>query len=99
MGAAVAYDLYKNRDALDFAAVWDIAIGFGVAFLSRSWCGGFRATSGAMAMRCSAGGESPSLAALAAFAGVSGGIGNCADLTGIGKGRFPAILMNKSGIR
>lgn len=34
MGAAVAYDLYKNRDALDFAAVWDIAIGFGVAFLT-----------------------------------------------------------------
>ena len=34
MGAAVAYDLYKNRDALDFAAVWDITIGFGVAFLT-----------------------------------------------------------------
>ena len=34
MGAAVAYDLYKNRGALDFAAVWDIAIGFGVAFLT-----------------------------------------------------------------
>ena len=34
MGAAVAYDLYKNRDVLDFAAVWDIAIGFGVAFLT-----------------------------------------------------------------
>ena len=34
MGAAVAYDLYKNRDALDFAAVWDIAIGFCVAFLT-----------------------------------------------------------------
>ncbi|GAB1361332.1 undecaprenyl-diphosphate phosphatase [Rhodobacter sp.] len=34
MGAAVAYDLFKNRDALDFAAVWDIAIGFAVAFLT-----------------------------------------------------------------
>ena len=34
MGAAVAYDLYKNRDALDFAAVWDIAIGFAAAFLT-----------------------------------------------------------------
>ncbi|NGM47007.1 undecaprenyl-diphosphate phosphatase [Rhodobacter sp. SGA-6-6] len=34
MGAAVAYDLFKNRDVLDFAAVWDIAIGFGVAFLT-----------------------------------------------------------------
>lgn len=34
MGAAVVYDLYKNRDVLDFAAVWDIAIGFGVAFLT-----------------------------------------------------------------
>ena len=34
MGAAVAYDLYKNRDVLDFAAMWDIAIGFGVAFLT-----------------------------------------------------------------
>lgn len=34
MGGAVVLDLYKNRDALDFAAVWDIAIGFGVAFLT-----------------------------------------------------------------
>ena len=34
MGAAVAYDLYKNRDVLDFAAVWDIAIGFAAAFLT-----------------------------------------------------------------
>lgn len=34
MGAAVAYDLFRNRDVLDFAAVWDIAIGFGVAFLT-----------------------------------------------------------------
>ena len=32
-GAAVAYALYKTRDALDFAAVWDLAIGFGGAFL------------------------------------------------------------------
>lgn len=34
MGAAVAYDLFKNRDVLDFAAIWDIAIGFAVAFLT-----------------------------------------------------------------
>lgn len=34
MGAAVVYDLYKNRDVLDFGAVWEIAVGFGVAFLS-----------------------------------------------------------------
>lgn len=34
MGAAVAYDLFKNRDVLDFGAVWEIAIGFAVAFLT-----------------------------------------------------------------
>jgi undecaprenyl-diphosphatase len=34
MGAAVAYDLFKNRDVLDFAAVWDISVGFGVAFVT-----------------------------------------------------------------
>jgi undecaprenyl-diphosphatase len=34
MGAAVAYDLYKNRDVLDFGAVWEIAVGFAVAFLT-----------------------------------------------------------------
>ena len=34
MGAAVVFDLYKNRDVLDFAAVWDIAVGFAVAFLT-----------------------------------------------------------------
>jgi undecaprenyl-diphosphatase len=34
MGAAVAYDLFKNRDILDFGAVWDIAVGFAVAFVS-----------------------------------------------------------------
>ncbi|TAG23912.1 MAG: undecaprenyl-diphosphate phosphatase [Rhodobacterales bacterium] len=34
MGAAVAYDLYKSRDVLDFAAVWDIAVGFAVAFVT-----------------------------------------------------------------
>ncbi|MBS3979324.1 MAG: undecaprenyl-diphosphate phosphatase [Rhodobacteraceae bacterium] len=34
MGAAVVYDLYQNRDILDFAAIWDIAVGFGVAFLT-----------------------------------------------------------------
>lgn len=34
MGAAVAYDLYKNRDVLDFSAWSDIAVGFGVAFVT-----------------------------------------------------------------
>lgn len=34
MTAAVAYDLFKNRDVLDFSAMTDIAIGFAVAFLA-----------------------------------------------------------------
>jgi len=34
MGAAVAYDLYKSRDLLDFSAVADIALGFAVAFVT-----------------------------------------------------------------
>jgi undecaprenyl-diphosphatase len=34
MGAAVAYDLFKNRDVLDFSAVADIAVGFAVAFVT-----------------------------------------------------------------
>ncbi len=34
MGAAVAYDLFKNRDVLDFGAVWDIAVGFAIAFVT-----------------------------------------------------------------
>ncbi len=34
MGAAVAYDLYKNRHVLDFAAWHEIAIGFAVAFVT-----------------------------------------------------------------
>jgi undecaprenyl-diphosphatase len=34
MGAAVVYDLYKNRDVLDFSAWSDIAVGFGVAFVT-----------------------------------------------------------------
>ena len=34
MGAAVAYDLFKNRDVLDFGAVWDIAVGFAAAFVT-----------------------------------------------------------------
>jgi len=34
MGAAVAYDLFKSRDLLDFSAITDIAIGFAVAFLT-----------------------------------------------------------------
>ena len=34
MGAAVAYDLFKNRDVLDFGAVWEIAVGFAVAFIT-----------------------------------------------------------------
>lgn len=34
MGAAVAYDLYKNRDVLDFSALSDISVGFAVAFVT-----------------------------------------------------------------
>lgn len=34
MGAAVAYDLFKTRNELDFGAVWDIAVGFAVAFVT-----------------------------------------------------------------
>ncbi len=34
MGAAVAYDLFKNRDVLDFSALSDIAVGFVVAFIA-----------------------------------------------------------------
>ncbi|NJM81370.1 MAG: undecaprenyl-diphosphate phosphatase [Tabrizicola sp.] len=34
MAGAFAYDLYANRDVLDFGAVTEIAIGFAVAFLS-----------------------------------------------------------------
>jgi undecaprenyl-diphosphatase len=34
MGAAVAYDLFKNRNVLDFGAIWEIAVGFGMAFLT-----------------------------------------------------------------
>ena len=34
MGAAVAYDLFKTRGMLDFGAVWDIAVGFAVAFIT-----------------------------------------------------------------
>lgn len=34
MGAAVAYDLLKTRNELDFGAVWEIAVGFAVAFLT-----------------------------------------------------------------
>ena len=34
MGAAVAYDLYQNRDVLDFSAWSEIAVGFGVAFVT-----------------------------------------------------------------
>lgn len=34
MGAAVAYDLFKNRDMLDFGAMWEIATGFAVAFMT-----------------------------------------------------------------
>jgi undecaprenyl-diphosphatase len=34
MGAAVGYDLFKNRDVLDFGAVWEIAVGFAVAFVT-----------------------------------------------------------------
>ena len=34
MGAAVAYDLLKNRDVLDFSAVSEIVVGFVVAFIT-----------------------------------------------------------------
>lgn len=34
MGAAVAYDLFKSRDLLDFSAVSEIAVGFAVAFVT-----------------------------------------------------------------
>lgn len=34
MGAAVVYDLFKNRDVLDFGALWEIAVGFAVAFVT-----------------------------------------------------------------
>jgi len=34
MAAAVAFDLYKNRDTLDFSAVSEIAVGFVVAFVT-----------------------------------------------------------------
>jgi undecaprenyl-diphosphatase len=34
MGAAVAYDLFKNRDVLDASAMGEIAVGFIVAFLA-----------------------------------------------------------------
>jgi undecaprenyl-diphosphatase len=34
MGAAVAYDLFKSRHVLDFGAIWEIAIGFSVAFVT-----------------------------------------------------------------
>lgn len=34
MGAAVAYDLFQNRDVLDFGAMWEIAVGFAVAFVT-----------------------------------------------------------------
>jgi undecaprenyl-diphosphatase len=34
MAAAVAYDLFKNRDVLDFDALWIIAVGFAAAFVS-----------------------------------------------------------------
>ncbi|MFP5296071.1 MAG: undecaprenyl-diphosphate phosphatase, partial [Alphaproteobacteria bacterium] len=34
MGGAVVYDLYKNRDVLDFTDAGLIAIGFVVAFLT-----------------------------------------------------------------
>lgn len=34
MGAAVAYDLFQNHDIIDFGAVWEIGVGFAVAFLT-----------------------------------------------------------------
>jgi len=34
MAGAFAYDLYKNRDVLDASAINEIALGFGMAFIS-----------------------------------------------------------------
>ncbi|MDW4549035.1 undecaprenyl-diphosphate phosphatase [Defluviimonas sp. D31] len=34
MAGAFAYDLYKNRDVLDLGAMWEIAIGFAMAFVA-----------------------------------------------------------------
>lgn len=34
MGAAVGYDLFKNREVLDFGALWEIGVGFAVAFVT-----------------------------------------------------------------
>jgi undecaprenyl-diphosphatase len=34
MAGAFAYDLYKNRDVLDVSAMGEIAVGFGMAFIS-----------------------------------------------------------------
>jgi undecaprenyl-diphosphatase len=34
MGAAVGYDLFKSYDTLDFTSVWEIAVGFAVAFVT-----------------------------------------------------------------
>jgi undecaprenyl-diphosphatase len=34
MGAAVAYDLFKNRDVLDFSDLGLIAVGFVAAFVT-----------------------------------------------------------------
>lgn len=34
MGAAVGYDLFQNRNDLDFGEIWHIAIGFSVAFVT-----------------------------------------------------------------
>jgi undecaprenyl-diphosphatase len=34
MGAAVAYDLFQSRNDLDFGAIWTIAVGFAVAFVT-----------------------------------------------------------------
>jgi undecaprenyl-diphosphatase len=34
MAGAFAYDLYKNRDALDASAMGEIAVGFAMAFIS-----------------------------------------------------------------
>jgi undecaprenyl-diphosphatase len=34
MAGAFAFDLYKNRDVLDFSALSDIAVGFAMAFIS-----------------------------------------------------------------
>ena len=59
MAGAFAYDLYKNRDALELDDCGIIAVGFVAPSLRRwSWCAGSSVSSRGGATRSSAGGES-----------------------------------------